>query len=399
LNILIVTAMFPPIRTGTSFYALNLSNALKAGGHTVGIVTVETPEDGSPNALRRDELVIAKLDAFKVPMKNFFNHLRFTSLFPSSYSRLYKACKEFKPDVIFVVNHYLDIVFPAIFASKLLGIPLVCSVGTQLQSANPRRDRVLNILDRIICGWFVFPFCQKIIAWDREIFRYLSDIQGERVTKKTAIVNFGVNGNEDLLFSHEHDYEACTQILGVGAVTEQRNFFPLIEAFSKLSQTFPLLRLKIIGHVYYQGTIDLIESLGLSGRIDLVGEQAHEFVLQQMRQSAVYFMSLSGRYLGLGTATLEAMLLGLPVVANVPFDLLGTADLIDGENIMLSDGLDPLKIAGVMESLLLDPEMRRRVGTGSKKFARQNLYWQKVANDMSEVLGQVVLDAAPKGQK
>lgn len=397
MKIVIVSAMYPPIRTGTSFYTYNLAHALKAGGNEVGVVTVETSDNGS--TVKTDKLVLMKLAAFRVPLKNFFNHLRFTSLFPSSYLRLHRVCKEYKPDVVFIVNHYLDIVFPAIVAARLSGIPVVCSVGTQLQSANPKRDRVLNLLDRIICGWLVFPFCKKIIAWDREILRYLSEIHGSRVTRKTAIVNFGVNGDEDRLFSHVHDYGACAQILGVGAVTEQRNFFPLVQAFALLASKFPQLRLKIVGHVYYPGTVELIQSLGLSAKIDFAGEQPHEVVLEEMMRSTAFFVSLSGRYLGLGTATLEAMLLGLPVIANVPSDLLGSAKLVNGETIMLSDGRDPLKIAAVMESLLLDPDMRRRVGTGGKQFARQNLYWQKVANDMSEVLGQVALDAAPKGPK
>ncbi len=385
MKIYVVSAMFPPIRTGTSHYALNISYALKSRGNEVGVVALENRSDKDPENQGR-ELILCRLAAIRFPFKNFFNHFSVTSLFPWNYFRLYKLCQPSPPDVIFVVNHYLDIIFPAIVVSRLLHIPLVCSVGTQLQSANSKRNRLLNYLDRLICGQLIFPFCNKVIAWDKEIYRYLSDIHGNRVTLKTEIVNFGVNGDADSLFLHAHDYRSSVQILGVGAVTEQRNFLPLIYAFNIISAEFPHIKLKIIGHIYYQGTTELIDSLGLSSKIEMVGEQPHKVVLREMKDSALYFVSLSGKYLGLGTATIEAMLLGLPVVANVPKDLLGTVELRDGKEIMLVDSLEPTVIATAIKKLLSREDLRKQVGEGAKAFVQTNLNWAKVAKDMEAAI-------------
>ena len=47
MNILLVSAMFPPMVTGTSFYARNLAGALSEDGHKVSVVTVENNDETS----------------------------------------------------------------------------------------------------------------------------------------------------------------------------------------------------------------------------------------------------------------------------------------------------------------------------------------------------------------
>ena len=159
LKILMVTAMFPPNRTGTSFYSNNLANAFVKRGNDVTLVTTIN-HDADPN--EKYDFNLIRIPALHFPLKNYFKHLRVCSLNPSSYKTLNKITKEFQPDVILVVNHYLDIVFPAIRASRKNKVPLFVSVGTQLQSARPFRNKVLKFLDRLIVGGLVFPKAKHI---------------------------------------------------------------------------------------------------------------------------------------------------------------------------------------------------------------------------------------------
>jgi glycosyltransferase involved in cell wall biosynthesis len=379
MKIMMVTAMFPPIRTGTAFYSLNLATHLAARGNSVTVVT--TPGDAFSVPF-----VVDRLPALHFPLKNYFKHLRFTSCFPQNYLRMYALARRTRAEVILLVNHYLDIAFPAIFASRLCRIPLVCSVGTQLQSANPRRDRILNVLDKAICGTAVFPFCRRVIAWDTEILRYLSEIQGPAVTEKTSIVNFGVNGDPAVFLQHTHDYTRRGQLLGVGAVTEQRDFIPLVRAFQVIAREFPDQRLKIVGHVYNQAARELVRELRLDNRVTFTGELPHDQVLAEMRASDAYFVSLSGRYLGLGMATVESMLLGVPTIANVPSDLLGHAVLRDGEHIILTEGRQPLEVAHKIRHLLASQSLRERVGRGGRQFITDHMNWGTVAEQMENLL-------------
>lgn len=381
MNVLIVTAMFPPIRTGTSFYSENLATALTARGHSVTVVTLRNRE----NTEDHRRFPVIRLPALHFPLRNFFKHFRISSFYPSNYSRLARVARESRSDVILLVNHYLDIAFPAIHAAHHNGIPLVCSVGTQLQSPSPGKHCLLNMLDRLICGRMIFPFCDRIVSWDNEILRYLSDVHGPRVTDKSVIINYGVNGSPEAFLAHDHCYEAHNQILGVGAVIGQRDFVALVKALHKLMPEFPDLRLKIIGHVYHDAALRYVAEHGLQGRVTFTGEQPHQAVMQSLRESDLFFSSLTGRYIGLGTATIESMLMGVPTIVNAYPELLGGARLKNGEDAVLIDKLNPDSIANSMRLLLGDAALRRKIGLGGRAFVTTHLDWNKVSADFERL--------------
>ncbi len=371
------------MRTGTAFYTRNLAMALQGHGHQIEVVTLGEVDTGS-----EDGLTVHRLPAISLPLAGFFKHFRLCAWKPANWWRLNRIARLSGAEAILLVNHYLDIAFPARFAAWLNRIPLVCSVGTQLQSLNPRRNRILNVLDRLVCGLLVFPGCDRIIAWDNQIRQYLLDVQGKEILRKVVIVNYGVNGDPARLLSRQHDYQKDDEILGVGAVSEQRSFVPLVRAFAQLAPEYPRLRLRIVGHVYYDAAPRLAAELGLSDRIAFVGEMSHEQVIAQMHRATVFYSSLTGQYVGLGTATIEAMLLGVPTVVNTPLDLLGTGVLVDQQHLIQCTSGDPAEISARLKLLLEDGELRCRVGEGGRTFVNQYLNWDVVARQMADVLGQ-----------
>lgn len=389
MNIVIVSAMFPPVRTGTSFYTRNLAHALQQRGHEVTVVTLENKTD----APDKHPYPVHRLRAIHFSTLSFFKHFRIACFFPGNYLELRRIASEKQADVIFVVNHYLDIVFPAIFAARSLELPLVCSVGTQLQSGIAWRNRVLNVLDRIICGGLVFPFCSRIVAWDNEILRYLSDVQGSRLLRKCSIVNYGVNGVPAELLAHEHDYVRHNQVLCVGSVIRQRNYIPLIRAFAQIAEEFPALQLKIIGHIYFDEPLRVVREMGLDGRVIFSGELPHAKVLEEFKRSDLYYVSLTGRYFGLGTATIESMLMGIPVVANVPLDILGKAALENYRHIVAEDSSSAEGLADQLRRLLQERDLRAQVGRGGRDFIVRNMTWERVAEDMEQLLAAEITKA------
>lgn len=376
------------MRTGTAFYTRNLALALQSQGHQVEVVTL-----GEAGTVVEEGLTVYRLSAISLPLAGFFKHFRLCAWNPANWWRLYRIASRIGAEAILLVNHYLDIAFPARFAAWLNRIPLVCSVGTQLQSLNPRRNRILNVLDRLVCGLLVFPGCTRIVAWDTQIRQYLQDVQGKGILRKVVIVNYGVNGDPDRLLSRQHDYEADDVILGVGAVSEQRSFLPLVQAFAQLAPKYPRLRLRIVGHIYYDAAPRLAVELGLADRVEFMGEMPHEQVIDQMQRATLFYSSLTGKYVGLGTATIEAMLLGLPTVVNTPLDLLGAGFLVDRQHLIQCTSGDPAEIAARLELLLADADLRRRVGEGGRMFVKQHLNWDVVAQQMANVLRQVTDEA------
>ena len=383
MKILVVGGMFPPMRTGTSFYTRNVALELQNQGHQIEVVTL-----GKVGTAVEDGLKVHRLAEISLPLAGFFKHFRLCAWNPANWWRLFCIARSSGAEAILLVNHYLDIAFPARFAAKLNRIPLVCSVGTQLQSLNPRRNRILNVLDRLVCGILVFPGCTRIVAWDTQIQQYLQDVHGKSILRKVAIVNYGVNGDPDRLLNLQHNYEADDLILGVGAVSEQRSFMPLVKAFAQLARTHPRLRLRIVGHIYYDAALRLVSELGLTGRIEFMGEIPHEQVIDQMQLATVFFSSLTGQYVGMGTATIEAMLLALPTVVNTPLDLLGTGVLVDLQHLVQCTSSEPTEIAARLDLLLTDIDLRRRVGQEGRAFVQKHLNWQVVALQMANVLRQ-----------
>jgi len=287
---------------------------------------------------------------------------------------------------LLVVNHYLDIVFPAIYAAKKLKLPLYISVGTQMQSSNAFRNHVLRILDRIVCGELIFPFCQKIIAWDSEIDRYIQEVQPTPISSKSVIIPFGANGDIDQLSAYNHDYSLKNQILGVGSVLSQRDYLFQVRVFKELLKIKPNLRYKIIGHIYTDAPIRLAKSLGIDNRIEFTGELPHDQVIEEMHKSDIHWMMTSVKYVGLGTATIEAMLLGIPSISNSPKNLFGNAELIDMENYIYTDSKDVQSVIAKIIAVMDSEELRNKIGRKGRKFVETHLNWDIVGKQMIDLL-------------
>jgi glycosyltransferase involved in cell wall biosynthesis len=370
--------MYPPMRTGTSFYSKCLAQTLAdAGHHIVVITTAKDVEDGLGDHHSR----FVCLRSIHIPLKNFFKHLHFCSLFPMNYFKVYRTVKSVNPDVILLVNHYLDIAFPAIFASRLNDKPLFISVGTQLQSSIKLKDKVLNVLDRLVIGLFIFPFAQSIVAWDKEIARYIREIHSRKNFRKVAIIHYGPVGFSTDVRDYKHDYSRTGQILSVGAVSEQRNYLFEIMVFNELVKIFPHLKFLIIGHIYFKKPLQLVETLGLQDSVFFTGELSHDRVLEEMKKSTVHWMMLNARYVGLGTANVEAMSLGLPVVSNIPENLFDPHILTDMTSYIKTDGKNVSVTLDKIKLLLQDRSLRKKIGMNGKKFVQEYLNWEKIVQN------------------
>lgn len=366
--------MFPPIQTGSSFYARDVALALQARGHTMGVVTLRNPQAVDD----RLPFSVGRLPAFHCPIPGFFKHLTVSSLFPGNYRRLVARVREFRPHWLFLVNHYLDIALLAVAAARLTRTPLACSIHTQLQATTPWRQRVLSILDRLICGRLILPRCNRIVAMDREIERYLLETHGAGLRPRIHIAPYGVSSE----IPSEHSYELHGQLIGIGAVIEQRDFLAAVRVFHRLLPRFPGLRLKIVGHVYHRAAVKLARELGIADRVVFTGELSHDRVLEETARSDAYLGLFSGRYTGLGTAAIESMLMGVPAIANVGSDLFGPALLRDMENYVSADTSDLDAIACKTASILENAGLRRAIGQAGRRLVQEQLAWDRTASSL-----------------
>lgn len=166
-------------------------------------------------------------------------------------------------------------------------------------------------------------------------------------------------------------YEACKQkqdIVSVGRFTEEKNYPLLIKAFYEVQKEKPEYELKIYGRVDERlGLRELCKSLGIDAKVHFCGQVDH--VEDYIRDAALYVMSSKSE--GMPNALMEAMALGLPVVAtDCPSG--GPRQLIrDGENGILVKNDDVSALATGMLRVLNDDSLADALAEKAKNIAQE----------------------------
>lgn len=125
-----------------------------------------------------------------------------------------------------------------------------------------------------------------------------------------------------------HEGERRHTVVGVGRLSEQKNFEMLISAFSSLSEKFSDYRLEIYGGGPLEDRLQKqIEELGMKDRAALMGVKKN--VMHYISDVALYVMS--SNYEGFPNALAEAMATGLPVIST-DFSTGVAKDIVKEEN-------------------------------------------------------------------
>ncbi|MDX1754881.1 MAG: glycosyltransferase [Marinobacter sp.] len=146
-------------------------------------------------------------------------------------------------------------------------------------------------------------------------------------------------------------------ILGVGRLSHEKGFDRLLEALSILAETFPNAGLLIIGEGPARAGLEAqATALGLSGRVRMPGYV--DAVPAVMANADV--LCMPSRTEGLPITLLEAMCVGLPVVASRVGDM--PAVMGDGRGGRLLDSGSPVELAKALSTRLgRSEEVRRAV--------------------------------------
>ncbi len=154
-------------------------------------------------------------------------------------------------------------------------------------------------------------------------------------------------------------------MLAVGRLCDQKQYGPLIEAFSSLAMRYPLWDLHIIGTGILEHELrDRIKQSGLTDRIRLI-EPASDRLEEFYASAHLYCMP--SKWEGFPNALAEAMAHGLPVVGYAR--CAGVSDLVGADKAgFLADGHNSAPaLALSLERLMNDPALRRDMGRQAKK--------------------------------
>lgn len=246
----------------------------------------------------------------------------------------------------------------AILAKKISGVStrVVIRVSVHL-SRNKRTTKWKKILERLVVSR-LYPLADGIISVSDGVAEDLAVYTGIPLERIKVIYNPVVT--EQLLNaanqSIHHRFFAEGQypvILGVGRLTEQKDFSTLIKAFDLLRKKIPS-RLIILGDGEERPSLkELIRSSGLQDLVDLPGFEINPFTF--MKKASVFV--LSSKWEGLPGVLIQALACGCPVVSTDCFS--GPSEILrDGQYGHLVAVGDVDEMATVMESILMG-DMRK----------------------------------------
>lgn len=160
--------------------------------------------------------------------------------------------------------------------------------------------------------------------------------------------------------------QKVSTIGSVGRLTEQKGYSCLLAAMPGVLEHHPEIRLVLLGDGELRSDLKAqVWQLGVNnnilfaGLVDNVQERLHGFDL---------FVS-SSLWEGLPTVIMEAMAVGLPVIAT---DIPGTREMIsDGINGRLVPPGDPIALANAINTMIENPQMRQNLSEAGKETVKQ----------------------------
>lgn len=178
----------------------------------------------------------------------------------------------------------------------------------------------------------------------------------------------------------------------VGRVVREKGYLELVRAFAKVVRRLPGTILVMVGGVLESAHDDVsaeleqsIASLGLSEHVRHLSFQEH---VEHILAASDVFVLPSHRE-GMPRSVLEAMAMGLPVVAT---DIRGSREaVVDGATGTLVGVGDVDGLASAMTDLLADPERRAAYGARAKDIAREQFGESQAISRQTEVIRRLYL--------
>jgi glycosyltransferase involved in cell wall biosynthesis len=382
MRLCLVTNLYPPIQTGTSYYVDQLSRAMVDRGHHVLVITCgdgKHAEEREINGVHVLRLPSRKLPANRLLLGFDSFRLAFT---PGNVRRAERALRDHAVELVHACGHLLDLTYVAGRIARRVSIPAVCSIHTMIHYPNNRLlDFGLRSFDRTVHHAVAMRRFDYLLTLDKVMELY---VRRTYPGIPTIPVPWGVTWN----FDSEHDppLDPTLRILSVGHVTAMRSRASLIEAVRILVREGVPCRLRIIGKVCTTSPLEQVKRANLEEHVQFVGELPREQILQEYRACDVHAVWISNA--GVGSAGVESFFAGLPTLLWADEDQLGFVQLRHLENCVLIDPRQPLQIAATLRTLR-DPDLRRRIGRNAARMAREHFCWPNVAIRMEEIYSAV----------
>jgi glycosyltransferase involved in cell wall biosynthesis len=393
MRVALVTNLYPPIQTGTAHWTRELAHHLCRAGHSVTVIACaagakspldEPAHDGPvtvyrlPSRRLRASQLLLGFDEFYIA-NTAANRRRMREILQRHEIELAHQC-----------GHLLDLTYATPIVAKQVGIPCVCSIHTVIHSPTSRvADLLMKAVDRTLVRHFGPERYDTLIGLDAEVRSYIERTYRHRRTR-TVLVSI----DDDVLQrpAIQTEDESPFRILSVGHVTAMRSRVDLVKAVELLHRRGVPIELVIVGKLCDGAAQQLVRDRALGGFVTFTGELPRGEIFARARtcHMEAHWITVPG----LGTATLEAMALGLPVMAWAFPGLYEDVPLRDGIELIFAQPGNVKQIAAQIQRVIDQPDLRRAIAAAGRALVRQHLSWPiaiaRVERIYQEALGGVV---------
>jgi glycosyltransferase involved in cell wall biosynthesis len=159
----------------------------------------------------------------------------------------------------------------------------------------------------------------------------------------------------------------------------------LLEAYAGLLGLWPGLELVVVGRLREGRTTEMLERLGLKGRVRFVHDLGRDEMATLFAQATICVTP--SLYEGFGLPAAEAMACGAPVVVT---DGGALPEVVGDAGVVVPAG-DAAALEAAIAALLDDPARRRALGEAGAERARTHFNWDRVAEIYEQVLSDAVV--------
>jgi len=171
----------------------------------------------------------------------------------------------------------------------------------------------------------------------------------------------------------------------IGRLYEKKGYPELLQAFIKLSATYPNVELEILGEGDYRTEMEkTIHEAKLQNRVKLLGNVPNAW--KRMYESHCFVFP--SRFEGFSGALVEAMMTGIPIIASdIPMN---TEAVSNGETALVHRLKDVNDLFGKMLQMIENYETMKKMGVSARKTAFEKFDIKVIAHQYENLLKTTV---------